>query len=272
MATYLIGDIQGCHRPLERLLDKIRFDPAQDRIWCCGDVVNRGGRSLEVLRLLYSIRHRLILTLGNHDLYLLSDHFRYPDGNTRNREFRAVLKAPDRAKLVNWLRRQPLAFWSAKHKLLMVHAGVIPQWTAAQTIAHAAEVQHVLRSDKCGEFLAKFTNNTARRWKEKHKGTARLKMIASILTRIRFCTDDGKMVWTASGPPGTQPAGYLPWFKHRNRQTRNVRMAFGHWAALGFRARKRFVALDSGCVWGGQLTAYRVEDETVIQVPGNYRS
>lgn len=271
MATYLIGDIQGCYTPLQRLLDKIRFDPAQDRLWCCGDLVNRGGHSLDVLRLLHSLRHRLVATLGNHDLYLLSDHFRFPDGNTRNREFRAVLKAHDRANLVNWLRRQPLAFWSARHNLLMVHAGVVPQWTAAQTLAHAGEVQHVLRSERCGEFLAKVNNNTARRWKETRKDMARLKMIAAILTRIRFCTGDGKMVWTASGPPGTQPSGYQPWFKHPERQTRDVRMVFGHWAALGLRVRRRFIALDSGCVWGGQLSAYRLEDETLFQVPGNYR-
>src|SRR5262245_3475006 len=129
MATYLIGDIQGCYTPLQRLLDKIRFDPAQDRLWSCGDVVNRGGQSLEVLRLLHSLRHRLVITLGNHDLYLLSDHFRYPDGNTRNREFRAVLQAHDRANLLNWLRRQPMAFWSARQKMLMVHAGVLPAWS-----------------------------------------------------------------------------------------------------------------------------------------------
>ncbi|MGH8034846.1 MAG: metallophosphoesterase, partial [Lysobacterales bacterium] len=134
MATYLIGDIQGCYDPLQRLLEKIDFDPAADRLWCCGDVVNRGGQSLEVLRLLHSLGRRLVITLGNHDLYLLADHVRFPNGNTRNLEFRAVLRAHDRAPLLNWLQRQPLAFWSESFKILMVHAGVVPSWTTRDTL------------------------------------------------------------------------------------------------------------------------------------------
>lgn len=271
MSTYLIGDIQGCYGPLQRLLEKIRFDPAADQLWCCGDVVNRGGHSLEVLRLLYSLADRLVITLGNHDLYLLSDHVLCDDGRSSNREFRAVLEAHDRQPLLGWLQRQPMALWSEEYRLLMVHAGVIPQWTAQQTLSRASEVEDMLRSGQASEFLARINKNKARRWKEERTGMQRVRMIASILTRIRFCDANGKMLWSASGPPGSQPKAYQPWFKQPRRETRNVRMAFGHWAALGLRIKKRYIALDSGCVWGGRLSAVRLEDEELFQVPGNYR-
>jgi bis(5'-nucleosyl)-tetraphosphatase (symmetrical) len=271
MATYLIGDIQGCYGPLQRLLHKIRFDPAADRLWLCGDLVNRGGQSLEVLRLLYSLREHLVITLGNHDLYLLSDHVRWSDGNSPNREFRAVLQAHDRQAMMDWLQRRPLAFWSDEFNLLLVHAGVVPQWTAKQTLALAAEVEDVLASAAAGELLARVLKNRARRWKDQRSGMARLKLITSILTRIRFCDGSGKILWSASGPPGSQPKAYQPWFKHPRRQTRDVRIAFGHWAALGLRIKKRYIALDSGCVWGGRLSALRLEDEILYQVPGKYR-
>ena len=234
-------------------------------------MVHRGGQSLEVLRLLHSVQRRLVITLGNHDLYLLSDHVRFPKGNTKNREFRAVLNAHDRMPLMNWLKRQPLAFWSEKHRLLMVHAGVVPGWTTKDTLSHAAEVSHVLRSKHHGEFLASVNWIKTRRWKDERKGLQRLRMITAILTRMRFCDASGKALWNASGPPGSQPAQYQPWFKHRNRQTRDVRMAFGHWAALGLRIKKRYICLDTGCVWGGRLSAFRLEDEKLLQVPGHRR-
>lgn len=271
MATYLIGDIQGCYDPLQRMLQKINFDPAADRLWCCGDVVNRGGQSLEVLRLMHSLGRRLVITLGNHDLYLLADHVRYPAGNTRNLEFRKVLKAHDRDHLMSWLQRRPLAFWSQSHNLLMVHAGVVPSWTARDTLNHASEVQRVLRSDQAARFLSRLHKNTARRWKEDRTGVERLKMITAILTRMRFCDENGKALWGASGPPGTQPPEYRPWYRHRHRGTRDVRMVFGHWAALGLRIKTRYIALDSGCVWGGRLSAFRLEDERLFQVPGHFR-
>jgi len=270
MATYLIGDIHGCYGPLQRLLEKINFDPAADHLWCCGDVVNRGGRSLNVLRLLHSLSDRLVITLGNHDLYLLSDNVRFPDGQSKNPEFRTILKAHDRQQLLDWLRFQPLAFWSQDHTLLLVHAGVVPQWTASQTLAHAAEAEAFLRSDQSGELLTRLNRNQARRWKDERTGFPRLRMITSILTRLRFCDARGKALWNASGPPGSQPQPYQPWFRHKHRQTRNVRIAFGHWAALGLRIKKRYIALDSGCVWGGRLSAYRLEDEVLFQVPGKY--
>lgn len=271
MATYLIGDIQGCYDALQRLLEKVAFDPAEDRIWSCGDLVNRGGQSLEVLRLLEGLGDRCVVALGNHDLFLLSEHVRLPDGRSTNRELRTVLQAPDRERLMDWLIRQPLAHFSAGHNLLVVHAGLIPQWSAETARARAAEVEQALRSDRAGEFLSRIDQITYRRWRDDRTGMPRLRLISAILTRIRFCDARGKMLLSANGPPGTQPAPYLPWFKHKHRQSRDVRIAFGHWSALGLRIKKRTLSLDSGCVWGGRLSAFRLEDEQLFQVPGYFR-
>lgn len=268
MATYLIGDIQGCYDPLRRLLDKIQFDPAADQLWCPGDLVNRGGKSLKTLRLLESLGSQFIMTLGNHDLYLLAENIRLPEGGSKNPEFEAILKAPDREKLMSWLRFQPLARWSPEHSILMVHAGVIPQWTVEQTLAYAGEVEAVLRSDKIHKFVRKSRKNWVRKWQDSLTGWKRRRLITNILTQMRFCDAKGKILASASGPPGTQPAPYRPWFKHKHRLTRDVVVAFGHWAALGLHVNKRLLGMDTGCVWGGRLTAIRLEDRKIIQVPG----
>lgn len=267
MATYLIGDIQGCLDPLQRLLDRIRFDPAADRLWSCGDLVNRGGRSLEVLRLLAALP-KVKVTLGNHDFALLADAERHPDGRSRNLEFRAILNAHDRDDLLGWLRRQPLVHWSKKHQLLRMHAGVIPQWSVNETRRHAAEVEDWLRGPRRGELLRRLHGNRPRRWKDERKGWGRLRLIVNILTRIRFCDAKGRMLPSASGPPGSQPPGYLPWFDHPHRATQGTTIAFGHWAALGLHVNKKLIGLDTGAVWGGRLTALRLEDEAVFQAPG----
>lgn len=271
MAIYLIGDIQGCYDPLQRLLEKVRFDPASDQLWCPGDLVNRGGKSLETLLLLESLGSAFVMTMGNHDLYLLSEHLRYPEGGSRNQEFAAILQSPDRAKLIEWLRVQPLARWSPEHNILMVHAGVIPQWTVEQTLSCASEVEAALRSEKIGKFFSKYRKNWVRKWQDSRTGWKRRRLISNILTQMRFCDSQGKILSSASGPPGTQPAPYRPWFKHKNRQTRHVTVAFGHWAALGLKVNKRLLGMDTGCVWGGRLTAIRLEDRQIIQVPGKIR-
>jgi bis(5'-nucleosyl)-tetraphosphatase (symmetrical) len=271
MSTYLIGDIQGCFDPLQHLLDKIRFDPACDRLWSCGDLVNRGGQSLEVLRLFYQLGPACSVTLGNHDLHLLATDQRHPDGNCKNQEFAEVLQADDRQQLIQWLSAQPLAVYSRQFQVLRVHAGVVPQWTCAQTIELASEVSAILNSGLRKEFLKRMYGNRPGRWRDKRQGWARLRLIANILTRIRFCKSNGKALFKLTGPPGSQPQGYRPWYRHRNRQTRDVTMVFGHWAALGLRTKKRYLALDSGCVWGGKLTALRLEDRRVFQVEGPER-
>jgi len=270
MATYVVGDIQGCYDPLQRLLEKVQFDPAVDRLWSPGDLVNRGGRSLETLRLLESLGDRFTMTLGNHDLYLLRENWKFPDGGSSNREMDVILRAHDRSQLMSWLQDQPLAHWCETHRVLMVHAGVIPQWTLEQTLACAAEVERVLRSEKSGKFFAKMYKNAVRRWRDDRSGWRRRLLISHVLTRLRFCDSNGKIIPGASCPPGSQQAPYLPWFDHPLRQTQDITIVFGHWAALGLYIRDNVIGTDSGCVWGGRLSAIRLEDRQVFQVPGKF--
>lgn len=270
MATYIVGDIQGCYDSLQRLLEKIQFDPASDRLWCPGDLVKRGGQSLETLRLLHSLGKRFTMTIGNHDLSLLRDNWRFPNGGAPNRELDVILRAHDRDRLMKWLHKQPLAHYSKKHGVLMVHAGVVPQWTVKQTLACAAEVERALQSKNSGEFFSKMNKNLVRRWRDDRTGWKRRRLISNILTRLRFCDRNGKIISSVSGPPGSQPAPYKPWFRHKHRKTRNVTVVFGHWAALGLYSNKRVICLDSGCVWGGRLSALRLEDRVLFQVPGKY--
>ncbi len=271
MATFLIGDIQGCYDPLQRLLEKINFDPAGDSLWCPGDLVSRGGNSLEVLRLLEGLGDNFIMTLGNHDLYLLAENYRFPDGRSPNPEINAILQAPDRLKLLDWMQHQPLARWSAEHRVLMVHAGVIPQWTVEQTLSCAAEVERDLQSGKSRNFFAGMRKSRVRKWRDGRTGWKRRQLISNILTRLRFCDHNGKILTSASGPPGTAPPPYRPWFRHEHRQTRSITIAFGHWAALGLHVEDRLLGVDSACVWGGRLSAIRLEDRKVFQVPGLFR-
>jgi bis(5'-nucleosyl)-tetraphosphatase (symmetrical) len=266
MSTYLIGDIQGCYHSLQQLLDKIAFDPSTDKLWSCGDLVNRGGQSLEVLRLLHSLGPAVSVILGNHDLHLLASHHKHPDGGCRNKEFKAILTAADCKPLLDWLSQQPLACWSEEHQMLRVHAGVIPQWDHHAALSAAAEVSAILQSPERGEFLSRMYGNKPRRWRDDRTGWGRLRLISNILTRLRFCDADGLGAYRVSGAPGSQPKNYKPWFKHKHRKTRSVTVAFGHWASLGLRVKKRYIAMDSGCVWGGKLSALRLEDRQLFQI------
>jgi bis(5'-nucleosyl)-tetraphosphatase (symmetrical) len=268
VATYLIGDIQGCLGPLQRLLEQIRFDPQVDRLWPCGDLVNRGGHSLEVLRLLHELGACVSPVLGNHDLHLLAEDARRPNGGSRNAEFEAILTAPDRRELLDWLGGFPLATWSEEFGLLRVHAGVIPAWDRDAVLSHAQEVHDVMASSQRKKFLKKMYGNRPRRWREELGGWRRLRLITNILCRIRYCDEEGRVHLAGLRPQGKTRKNYRPWFKHKHRATRDVRVAFGHWAALGLRIRKRTIAMDSGCVWGGSLSAYRLEDGTLFQEPG----
>ena len=266
MATYLIGDIQGCYDSLQRLLQEIKFDPAADKLWLCGDLVNRGGQSLQVLRLLKSLGQAVSVSLGNHDLHLLANYELHPQGGSGNIEFDAVFAAPDCAALMDWLCTHPLACWSEEHQMLRVHAGVIPQWTWQATISASQEVSGILQSDKRGEFLRRMYGNRPGLWRVDRTGWKRLRLITNILTRLRFCDEAGRGIYTVSGPPGCQPENYKPWFEHKHRLTRDVTVAFGHWAALGLRIKKRYISMDSGCVWGGKLSALRLEDRVLYRV------
>lgn len=256
MSLYLIGDVQGCDAPLARLLDKIGFSPSRDTLYLLGDLVNRGPSSDAVLRRLMGYGDSARCLLGNHDLSLIAvaRGHRTPHPNDT---MDPVLRAPDREVLLDWLRHQPLAIH--EHGLLMVHAGVLPQWDVAQVLALSHEVQAALCGDDPDAFLSQMFGNEPARWDDGLQGVARLRVAVNALTRLRYCTADGTMLLKASGHPDQAPAGTMPWFTVPGRRTAGVCMAVGHWSMLGVMLRPDLLALDSGCVWGGCLSALRLD-------------
>ena len=269
MALYLIGDLQGCNEPLQRLLHKIDFSPSRDTAYLLGDLVNRGPDSLAVLRSLSALGDAAQCLLGNHDLNLLGIRhgLRKPH---RGDTVQQVLDAPDCEHLLDWLRHRQMAIQA--HGWLMVHAGVLPQWSTRQTMALAAEVESALRGPDLGGFLAGMYGNTPLQWHAGLTGAERLRVIVNALTRMRFCTADGVMEFASTG--GTQSAlpGYLPWFEVPGRKTAGTPVAFGHWSTLGVEAAAagpgllgNTLPLDTGCVWGGCLSAARLG-----KTPGDY--
>ncbi|TFZ01349.1 symmetrical bis(5'-nucleosyl)-tetraphosphatase [Ramlibacter rhizophilus] len=258
MALYLIGDVQGCDDALGRLLHKIAYSPSRDTIYLLGDLVNRGPASAQVLRRLMHYGQSAQCLLGNHDLSLLAVAQGHRSPHPRD-TMDAVLAAPDRAALLDWLRHRPLAI--REHGLLMVHAGVLPQWDAAQVMALAGEVERTLQSGDYDEFLAQMFGNLPDRWDDALTGFDRLRIVVNALTRLRFCTPDGVMHLKASGTPDNAPEGTLPWFMVPGRRTQAQVMAVGHWSTLGVVLRPKLLALDSGCVWGGCLSALRIDPQ-----------
>ena len=260
MALYLIGDVQGCDSALQRLLDKIDFSPSRDTLYLLGDLVNRGPDSVGVLRRMVRYGDAARCLLGNHDLHLLAiaQGVRQPH---RNDTLAGVLAAPDRPALLEWLCQQRLAMLEkvAGQTLLMVHAGVLPAWDAAKTIVLAAEVENVLRGKELNEFMLQMYGNEPAAWSDALTGTPRLRVIVNALTRLRFCAPDGTMEFATKEGAGAAPAGYLPWFDVPGRQTADVTVAFGHWSTLGWLARPDVLSLDTGCVWGGSLSALRLD-------------
>jgi bis(5'-nucleosyl)-tetraphosphatase (symmetrical) len=262
MSTYAIGDIQGCYDELRRLLDQIGFDPAADRLWLVGDLVNRGPQSAEVLRLLRGLGDSAISVLGNHDLHLLvvAAGVRKPHHSDTLDE---LLVAPDREELLDWLRRQRLMH--ADNGYAMVHAGLLPQWSIARALSLAREVETALQGPDHGEFLAQMYGNAPAQWHDDLAGFDRLRVIVNAMTRLRVCTPEGVMEFSHKTAPEGAPAGYLPWFDIPHRASRDTPVLFGHWAALGLTLRPDLIGLDSGCVWGRRLTAFRLEDRRVFQ-------
>jgi bis(5'-nucleosyl)-tetraphosphatase (symmetrical) len=257
MATYAIGDIQGCHDELCRLLDKLRFDPHRDKLWLVGDLVNRGPDSLRVLRFVRDLGERAVTVLGNHDLHLLA----LGAGNmkhARKSNLHDVLEAPDRDEILHWLRHRPLMHYDTKKGFALVHAGLAPQWDLAEALACAREVEAALRDPGYAAFLHDMYGNEPAKWSPSLAGMDRLRFITNCLTRLRYCTEDGVLALGEKGPPGSQAEPYLPWFQVPSRATRGARIIFGHWSTLGYWARDGVWALDSGCLWGGSLTAIRV--------------
>ena len=249
---------------MERLVRQLQFDPLKDRLWFVGDLVNRGPDSAPVLRYVRALGDATVTVLGNHDLHLLA----VGTGCVQTREkdtFRDVLTAPDCDALLEWLRHQPLLY--REGNLALIHAGLLPQWSVKDADTYAKEVQTILRSTDYRSFLtALYDDKRARRWSSGMTGMDRLVVITKVLTRLRICTVEGRMDLSFKRPPEQAPSGYLPWFQVPNRLSADATIFFGHWAALGLHIQDNVIGLDSGCVWGRQLTAVRLDDRQVFQV------
>ena len=263
MSLYCIGDLQGCNAPFQQLLEKIDFSPSRDTLYFLGDLVNRGPDSLGVLRRLIALGDAAQCLLGNHDLHLLA-LWQGVRKQGRHDTVQDILQAPDREALLDWLRHRAMAMH--RHGWLMVHAGVLPQWSTAQTLALAAEVEQALRGPDLKGFLSAMYGNAPGQWHDGLEGADRLRVIVNALTRLRFCTAQGVMEFSSSEGASGAPDGYLPWFEVPGRATQDTPMAFGHWSTLvtdpsghtGLRSNT--LPLDTGCVWGGCLTAARLGD------------
>ncbi len=272
MATYVVGDLQGCFEPLQRLLDQAKFDPKQDNIWFAGDLVNRGPDNLRVLRFIKGLGSSAIAILGNHDLHLLATaaSIRKP---SRKDTIQDVLAAPDREELLLWLRQRPLM-----HKLeleqdtyVMSHAGIPHIWSSAEAFSYAKEVEALLAGDQSLDFFSNMYGDSPNRWTEQLQGWDRLRVITNYLTRMRLIDGNGRLDFDCKGSEDTSSDAMKPWYSFpRKPQDSNVTFLFGHWAALnGVTGHNHYIALDTGCVWGGKLTMMRIEDHKLFQVNSN---
>ena len=272
MATYAIGDIQGCFDELLALLDRLDFRPGPDRLWFTGDLVNRGPKSLQTLRFVESLGEHAVTVLGNHDLHLLAVARGRARPN-RHDSLDDVLEARDRDELMDWLRHRPMLHHDAGLGYTLIHAGLPPQWDLATARACAREVEEVLRGDDCDAFLDVMYGNKPRQWSEDLAGWDRLRFITNCFTRLRYCDAGGGLHMKPKGAPGTQPEGLLPWFEAPGRKSRELNIVFGHWSTLGLRSGNGIHALDTGCLWGGQLTALCLEtgQTTRLDCPGARR-
>lgn len=263
MATYAVGDIQGCFASLQALLDKCSFSPEFDRLWLVGDLVNRGPRSLETLRFVKGLGDRAVTVLGNHDLSLLMAAEGFGKRH-RSDTIDDILAAPDRDELLHWLRHQRLMHVQGDYA--MVHAGLLPAWSVAEARALAGEVEQALQAENYREFLANMWGSEPGAWDSSLTGWPRLRVIVNAMTRMRFCSPAGEMDFKAKGELSQAPAGYLPWFEVPGRRSAATVLVTGHWSALGLRLEPNLLALDSGCLWGGKLSALRLEDRALFQV------
>jgi bis(5'-nucleosyl)-tetraphosphatase (symmetrical) len=257
MARFAIGDIQGCVTELRALLEAIRFSPDRDQLWFVGDLVNRGPHSLECLRLIRALGDNAVVVLGNHDLHLLAmvfgSHLQDKPGDTLH----DILRAPDRAAILQWLLERPLAHQDPTHGELLIHAGLVPQWSVPQTLLLAQEVRHALLTDP-EAFFDHMYGDKPDRWSEQLMGADRIRFIVNCLTRLRVCTAEGRVALKAKGPP-VPDSTLLPWFEIPDRASRDTRIIFGHWSALGYVNAHGVIGLDTGCVWGGALTAVNLD-------------
>jgi bis(5'-nucleosyl)-tetraphosphatase (symmetrical) len=262
MSTYAIGDVQGCYDELRRLLDSLAFDPARDTLWLVGDIVNRGPRSLETLRFVRSLGDSAVTVLGNHDLHLLvvAAGVRKPHrGDTLDE----ILEAPDREELLAWLRSRKLMH--AAESYALVHAGLLPQWSIARALELAREVEAALSGPDYALLLQNMYGNTPTAWDDGLTGFDRLRVVVNAMTRLRLCDAQGNMEFSVKGAPADPPSGYMPWFDVPGRASADTPIVCGHWAALGLLVRDDVLAIDTGCVWGRQLSALRLEDRRLYR-------
>lgn len=266
MATYAIGDLQGCYLSFMALLERLEFNAERDRLWLTGDLINRGPQSLDTLRWCY--RHRQVITtvLGNHDLHFLAVAFGASPFKAHKDTFADILDAPDRDTLVEWLRLQPLIHVERGH--LLCHAGIAPRWSTDQAQSLAEEVQKVLQGDDIGHYFSQMYGNQPAGWDKSLRGAERLRVITNYFTRMRLCDDEGRLELSYKRGLENIPKGYYPWFNTPKRLSLNERVLFGHWAALlGHTGRDDTLALDTGCIWGGDLSAFCLETGQVIRQP-----
>ena len=271
MATYIIGDLQGCFSPLQKLLKKIHYQPDQDQLWFAGDIINRGPQSLECLRFVKKTveNHQGKMVLGNHDFHLLATYAGLNRFNSKSDTLTPILESPDCDSLINWLRQQPLLVTHQWRPLIMVHAGIPPQWTIADAQKYAKEAENQLQSQHWQHFLKNHLwGSEPRQWSEQLTGYDRIRYIINALVRMRYCDPQGKLDFQRkSRPDNTQNSPYQPWFTHPNRKNKNYEIFFGHWSTLGAIDAYHIHATDTGCLWGGQLTAYHLEKHKRITVP-----
>lgn len=258
---YAIGDVQGCYEPLQRVLELIDFDEKVDRLWFVGDLVNRGPDSLAILRFVSSLPIKPVVTLGNHDLHLLASLFGNRPWKGHDDTLQEVLHAVDREFLGHWLRKQSIAYYSAEHRVVMCHAGIAPLWDLPQAMQRAKELEEVLAGDQYREFLSHLYGNQPDIWSDDLNGMDRLRVITNYFTRMRFCDAQGRLELSYKGTIAQAPVNLYPWYEVPHRKEIDADIIFGHWAALmGKCSNPKIHALDTGCLWGGQLTALRLQD------------
>jgi bis(5'-nucleosyl)-tetraphosphatase (symmetrical) len=276
MSLYAIGDVQGCYDDLRRLLDLIRFDPGKDKLWFAGDLVNRGPQSLEVLRFVKGLGKRATTVLGNHDLHLLALSQQIDRNQDKNHTLDAVLDAPDREELLHWLRHRPLMYHHKKRHISLIHAGLPPQWDTTSALRYAREVEVALQGNNFPEFCRQMYGNQPSLWNPFLQGMERLRFITNCFTRLRYCDAQGNLALKENCAPGNQAPHLLPWYAIPHRASRFDPIIFGHWSTAGYRNSHNTWALDSGCLWGGRLTALKLKkhkDPKPFQVdcPGAHR-
>ncbi len=267
MPTYAIGDIQGCYDEFRALLELIKFDSAKDQLWLAGDLVNRGPKSLEVLRFCKQLQPQPIVVLGNHDVFSLAV-MQGLLAQSKHDTLTPLVEADDITELWDWLRSQKLFHYDASLNACMVHAGIPPQWDIAKTQQLAKEVETVLQNEHCQDFLSVMEGNKPSLWQDDLQGHDRIRCIVNYLTRLRFCDSQGCMELETKTQIGTQPEGFYPWFRMKNRKVTQTTIVFGHWAALGGQLEEaNVVGVDTGCVWGRYLSAYCLEEKTWFRIP-----